>query len=182
MIYTILIIQWYLTFQNVLHGKPLRHYAILQVSLEPQNWNMKKWAVSIYWKKFSIIQEHIVYTSSATTAWRLIHFSFLLPVLSHCFSSHHDFSGGSDGKVSVYNAGGLDSIPGWGRSPGEGNGYLLQYSGLENSMDCKVHRVAKSRTWLSDFHFDAPLLWSRLPCSVWTVGLRKEWWKLGRVT
>ena len=37
--------------------------------------------------------------------------------------------------------------------PGEGKGYLLQYSGLENSMDCIVHRVAKSRTRLSDFHF-----------------------------
>ena len=89
---------------------------------------------------------------------------------------------GSAGKESACKAGDLDSIPGWGRSPREGNGYPLQYSGLENPMDCKVHRVIKGRTWLSDFHFDAPLLWSRLPCSVWTVGLRKEWWKLGRVT
>ena len=40
-----------------------------------------------------------------------------------------------------------------GRSPGEGKGYPLQYSGLENTMNCIVHRVAKSRTWLSDFHF-----------------------------
>ena len=37
-------------------------------------------------------------------------------------------------------------IPGLGRSPGEGNGYPLQYSGLENSMDCIVHGVAKSQT------------------------------------
>ena len=37
--------------------------------------------------------------------------------------------------------------------PGEGNGYPLQYSGLENSMDCTVHGVTKSRTQLSDFHF-----------------------------
>ena len=44
-------------------------------------------------------------------------------------------------------------IPGLGRSPGEGKGYPLQYSGLENSMDCIVHGVAKSQTWLSDFHF-----------------------------
>ena len=42
---------------------------------------------------------------------------------------------------------------GLGRSPGEGKGYTLQYSGLENSMDCVVHGVAKSRTRLSDFHF-----------------------------
>ena len=47
----------------------------------------------------------------------------------------------------------LGSIPGLGRSPGEGKGYLLQYSDLENSMDCTVHGVAKSWTRLSDFHF-----------------------------
>ena len=41
---------------------------------------------------------------------------------------------------------------GWEDSPGEGKGYLLQYSGLENSMDCIVHEVAKSWTQLSDFH------------------------------
>ena len=44
------------------------------------------------------------------------------------------------------NAGDLGSIPGMGRSPGEGKGYPLQYSGLENSMDCIVHEVAKSWT------------------------------------
>ena len=43
-------------------------------------------------------------------------------------------------------------IPGLGRSPGEGKGYTLQYSGLENSMDCIVHGVTKSQTGLSDFH------------------------------
>ena len=96
-------------------------------------------------------------------------------------------------KESACNAGDPDSIPGSGRSPGKGKGYLLQYSwaslvaqlvknppamretwarslgregplekgkatplqysGLENSMDCIVHRVAKSQTWLSNFHF-----------------------------
>ena len=40
-----------------------------------------------------------------------------------------------------------------GISPGKGNSYPLQYSGLENSVDCMVHRVAKSHTQLSDFHF-----------------------------
>ena len=43
--------------------------------------------------------------------------------------------------------------PGWKDPPGEGKGFLLQYSGLENSMDCTVHRVAKTWTRLSDFHF-----------------------------
>ena len=46
-----------------------------------------------------------------------------------------DFHGGSDGKVSAYNAGDPGSIPGSGRSPGEGNGNPLQYSCLENPMD-----------------------------------------------
>ena len=47
----------------------------------------------------------------------------------------------------------MDSIPGLRRSPGEGKGYPLEYSGLENSMDFIVQRVAKSQTQMSDFHF-----------------------------
>ena len=58
---------------------------------------------------------------------------------------------GSAGKESACNMGDLGSIPGLGRSPGEGKSYPLQYSGLENSMDYIVHGVAKSRTWLSYF-------------------------------
>ena len=62
------------------------------------------------------------------------------------------FPGGSPGKESICNMGDLGSIPVLGRPTGEGNGYPLQYSGLENSIDCKVHRVAKSRTRLRDLH------------------------------
>ena len=50
----------------------------------------------------------------------------------------------------------LGSIPGLGRSPGEGKSYPLQYFGLENSMDCTVHGVTKSWTQLSNFHFNYP--------------------------
>ena len=53
---------------------------------------------------------------------------------------------GSVGKESAHNAGDLGSIPGLGRSPGEGKGYPLQYSGLENFMDCIVRGVAESDT------------------------------------
>ena len=65
------------------------------------------------------------------------------------------FHGGLGDKESACNAGVLGLIPGWGRSPGEGNGYLLQYSYLENSMDrgawwATVHGVRKSQTQLSD--------------------------------
>ena len=49
--------------------------------------------------------------------------------------------------------GDLGSIPGLGGFPGGGKGYPLEYSGLENSMDCVVHGVAKSWTRLSHFHF-----------------------------
>ena len=61
--------------------------------------------------------------------------------LTH-YLTEFDFPGGSDGKASAYNVGDLGSIPGLGRSPGEGKGYPLQYSGLENSMGCIVHGVA----------------------------------------
>ena len=54
------------------------------------------------------------------------------------------FPGGSAGKESARNVADLGSIPGLGRSSGEGKGYPLQYSGLENSMDCIIHRVTKS--------------------------------------
>ena len=60
---------------------------------------------------------------------------------------------GSAGKESACKVGDLGLIPGLGRSPGEGNSYPLQYSGLENSMDCIVHGVPKSQTWLNDFYF-----------------------------
>ena len=62
------------------------------------------------------------------------------------------FPGSSAGKESACNAGDPGSIPGLGRSTREGKGYPLQYSGLENSMDCIVHGVAKSQDsteWLS---------------------------------
>ena len=70
-----------------------------------------------------------------------------------------DFPGGSDGKVSACNAGDPGSIPGLGRSPGEGNGNPLQYSCLENPVDrgawqATFHGVTKSRTRLHfRFHF-----------------------------
>ena len=62
--------------------------------------------------------------------------------LGACFFNKA-FPCGSTGKESACNAGDLASIPGLGRSPGEGKGYRLQYSGLENSMDCIVHGVFK---------------------------------------
>ena len=65
------------------------------------------------------------------------------------------FLGGSDGKESARNARDPASTPGLGRSPGEGKG---QCAGLENSVDCIVHGVAKNQTRPSDFHFTSPFL------------------------
>ena len=76
-------------------------------------------------------------------------FSFLC--FFFCIICVKGFSCGSVRKESACNAGDWSSIPGLGRSPGKGKGYPLQYSGLENSMDCIVHCLAKSRIWLSDF-------------------------------
>ena len=53
----------------------------------------------------------------------------------------NDFPGGSDGKASVYNMGDPGLIPGWGRSPGEGNGNPLQYSCMDNSKTEKPGRL-----------------------------------------
>ena len=74
------------------------------------------------------------------------------------------FPGSLAGKESACNVGDLGSIPGLGRCPGEGKGYPLQYSGLENSMHCTDHGVAKSQTRLSNFHF------------------HPSWWRLQRDT
>ena len=70
--------------------------------------------------------------------------------------TEEDFPGGSNGKASAYNAGDLGSILGLGRSSGEGNGKLLQYSCLENptaggARQATVHGVTKSWTRLSEF-------------------------------
>ena len=81
---------------------------------------------------------------------------------------------GSAGKESACDAGDLGLIPGLGGSPGEGKGCPLQYSGLENSTDCIVHGVAKSRTRLSDVH-----------CSLITdieSGLKKRFYRITRGT
>ena len=67
------------------------------------------------------------------------------------------FPGGSAGMESTCSAGDLSLIPGLGRYPGEGKGYPLQYSGLENSMDC----IESDMT--DDFHF--PIKFIKRPCS-----------------
>ena len=74
-------------------------------------------------------------------------------ILVQILQTLRGFPDSSVGKESACNAGDLGSIPGLGRSAGEGRDHPHQYSGLENSMDCTVHGVTKSQTQLSDFHF-----------------------------
>ena len=69
------------------------------------------------------------------------------------------FPGGSASQESTSSKGDLGLIPRLNWSPGEGNGYLVQFSGLENSMDCIDHGVVKSWTWLSNVHFNFTDKW-----------------------
>ena len=94
-----------------------------------------------------------------TFTWRCVCvwvYMLLIGVLRILFRSACD----SAGKESACSAADLGSVPGLGRSPGEGNSYPLQNSDLENSMDCIVHGVAKSRG--HDFHFTSLHFWLRL--------------------
>ena len=100
-------------------------------------------------KNSSAIQETPVWLLGQQTSWRRDR--LLTPVFL-------GFPGGSGGKESACNVGDLGLIPGLGRSPGEWNGYPLQYSCLENSTDrgawqTTVHGVPKNWTQLSNFHF-----------------------------
>ena len=69
------------------------------------------------------------------------------------FLSPQQFPRWLSDKESAYQAADVGLIPGSGRSPGGGKGYSLQFSGMENSMDCTVHGVGKSWTQLSTSHF-----------------------------
>ena len=86
------------------------------------------------------------------------------------------FPGGSDGKEPAHSAGDPSSIPGSGRSPGEGHGNPPQHSCLENPMDrgawwATVHTVAKSRTWLSDYFHSFILPGTKIPHAMEQISL-----------
>ena len=103
-------------------------------------WTHQKWALSLLLQSLALISTITVYC-----IW--------------------DVSpGGSNVKESAFNAGDLGSISGSGRSPGEGNGYPVQYSCLENPMDRGAWQVTKSQTQLSDEHFS-----SKISKAVWSL-------------
>ena len=112
-------------------------------------WYWAIWALCLFWR-FNSLFDHFIHEYYLPFCG--LSFHFVYGFICHA----KDFLCGSSGKESTCNVGDLGSIPGLGRSPGEGKGYPLQYSGLENSgpensMDCIVHGVVKSRTQLINF-------------------------------
>ena len=97
---------------------------------------VSNWAIT-----FGVSETHGLFITFSLIIFRV----YALPLLG--------FPCGSAGKESACSAGDLGSIPGLGRSPGEGKGYPLQYSGLENSLDCIIYGVTKSQAQLSKFHY-----------------------------
>ena len=107
-----------------------------------------------------VIMEIIANTQMKHTMFQALSHSISITVLRESIIT--EFPGGSGSKESAHSAGEPGSIPGSGRSPGEGNGNPLQYSCLENPMGrgawrATVHEIAKSQTWLGDTH-TTPLL------------------------
>ena len=95
-----------------------------------------------------------IFLANPKSTWKRLKNSSEIVKLTFFFKAPFNFlrADSSAGKESACNVGDLGSIPGMERSPGEEKGYPLQYSGLENSMDCIVHGVAKNWTQLSNFH------------------------------
>ena len=134
--------------------------------------------ISYKWKYDNSVFPFIsaLFTASSSYFLILAHFVILVSFYGYLYQ-FKSFPGGSDGKASACNVGDLGSIPGLGRSPGEGNGNPLQYSCLENPMYggawwATVHGVTKTWTRLSDFTFFINLnviLW----CSFIT---ERTWW------
>ena len=89
---------------------------------------------------------HFLHFMAHYRHWLMPCLSYIFYIPFHSVCGSAGFPGGSAGKESPCNAGDLGSILGLGRSSGEGKGYPLQYSGLENSMNYIIHRVTKSQT------------------------------------
>ena len=110
----------------------------------------------------------LIYTCVYTGLWGKMHclLRALVRVLKNTFLAAIEFGisyilllgfpCGSAGKESICNTGDLGSIPGLGRSPGEGKGYPLQYSGLENSMNYTIHGILQARI----LEWEPPEYWS----------------------
>ena len=116
------------------------------------SWIIKSFGAVIFFSNNSIkapenhATQDCLFTESAVDSW----ITLVWTARVHLYVG---FPGGSAGKESACKAGDLGSISGLGRPPGEGNGYPLQCSGLEHSMDCIERGVTESRARLSGFTF-----------------------------
>ena len=139
----------YLTLQP--HVPQCGLHFFLQHTRWPLVWNALSKLLLLLWGNVMTLPPHMV-TNLSWLIWELLGFT-LEVAYPRKFCSVTPFPDGSDGEVSAYNLGDSGSIPGLGRSPGEGNGNPLQDSCLENPMDWRIwtHGIAKSRTRLSDF-------------------------------
>ena len=118
------------------------------------------------------VLEHTSQSLKVVNLWVLKQAQLPQPIPNQgCLATSKGLLCGSAGKESACNVGDLGSIPGLGRSPGEGKAYPLQYSGLENSMDF-VHEIAESWTRLNDFHFPLIFTFQR---PIWLLTTRQLW-------
>ena len=90
----------------------------------------------------NLISGSFGFSNSSLNIWTFLSHVLLKP----CLETFEHYFAGSPGKKSAHSVGDLGSVLRLGRSSGEGKGYPLQYSGLENFMDYTVHGVAKSQT------------------------------------
>ena len=141
----------------------------MQLSLQRRGILNSCWSTVVFWtevfigdgreKKRGTMSHHFDISNSQKTGIKILLIAIEhLQFIEHLLYIRRGFPDGSEVKASACNAGDPGSIPGLGRSPGEGNGNPLQNSCLENPMDggawwATVCGVAKSRTWLSDFTF-----------------------------
>ena len=133
-------------------------------------WHLKSW--NVFTKKEFLNVYYVI-----------VFFFFFLSPFWEWLLWKLGFPCGSAGKKYTCNMGDLGLIPGLRRFLGEGKGYPLQYSGLENSMDCVVHGDAMSQTWLSNFTFTfiMKISWKainikihKLSEQIWSLKLKKN--------
>ena len=128
---------------------------------------------------------HVLAIINSVVVYIGVHVSFLIIVLLKCMSSWvlwQGFPGSSGGKESTCNAGDSDSIPGWGRSPGERKGYPLQYSWASLVAQVVKNLPAICETWVRSLDWEDPLeegIATHSSILAWRIPMdRGAWWAI----